>query len=202
MVTKDKHVKAIATALLNVQRSLDPVHKGRKGYGYTYADLAAVMDTVLEGLNKEGVVVVQSPTVTEKQAAAIVTRLIHAATGEEITSTIEVPWSVGGTKMSDAQAYGAAITYGRRYALVSMVCVATEDTDAAGLGNAPQRPVRAPEPAKPSLSAKDRELVAGWLSDAENEPMMRAAWQDVVTAGMDCPEVRSMFADRKKALGL
>lgn len=139
-------MKTIATALLKVQQELDPVHKGRKGYGYNYADLPAVMDACLEALNKAGVVVLQCPKETDKNAACIVTRLIHADSGEEITSTIEVPYGEAG-KMSIAQAYGSAITYARRYALVSMLGIVTEDDDGAAAGKRPQR-VEAPDPAE------------------------------------------------------
>jgi len=126
-------VKNIATALLKVQKNLDPVHKGRKGYGYNYADLPAVMDACLEALNNEGIVVIQAPTTTDKQAAAICTRLIHAESGEEVYGVIEVPTGTV-SKMSDAQAYGSAMTYGSRYALVSMLGIVTEDDDGASAG--------------------------------------------------------------------
>lgn len=128
-------MKEIATALLKVQQSLDPIYKGKKGYGYTYADLPAVLNAVVDVLNQNGVVVVQSPEKTDKNAACIVTRLIHADSGEEISSTIEVPFEADNKqKMSVAQAYGSAITYAKRYALVSMLGVATEDDDGASAG--------------------------------------------------------------------
>lgn len=135
-------MKAIAAALLKVQQGLDPVHKGKKGYGYSYADLPAVMDSCLEALNKAGVVMVQAPTTTDKQAAAICTRLIHAESGEEIYGVIEVPLGTN-AKMSDAQAYGSAMTYGRRYALVSMLGIVTEDDDGATAGKCLQAVQRA-----------------------------------------------------------
>jgi hypothetical protein len=139
-------LKAIATALLSVQQNLDPVHKGRKGYGYNYADLPAVMDSCMDALNAAGILVVQSPALSEKQAAAIHTRLIHAGTGEELTSNIEVPWAIGGTKMSEAQAFGSAMTYARRYALVSMLGIVTEDDDGASAGRKADKspPAKAP----------------------------------------------------------
>lgn len=140
-------MKNIATALLKVQQSLDPIHKGKKGYGYTYADLPAVLNAVVDVLNQNGVVVVQSPDKTEKNAACIVTRLIHADSGEEITSVIEVPFDADNKqKMSVAQAYGSAITYAKRYALVSMLGVATEDDDGASAGTK-DKP-QAPQPPK------------------------------------------------------
>lgn len=156
-------MKNIATALLKVQKELDPVHKGRKGYGYNYADLPAVMDSCLEALNDAGILVVQSPTVSEKQAAAIYTRLIHAETGEEITSTIEVPWAIGNTKMSDAQAYGSAMTYARRYALVAMLGIVTEDDDGASAGN------KRPQRAEPSAEDKARAFLDKLDADLSSE---------------------------------
>ncbi len=160
-------MKKIAAALLQVQQNLDPVHKGRKGYGYTYADLPAVMDACLTALNEAGVVVVQAPVPTEKQAAAVMTRLIHAESGEELTSTIEVPY--GDTaKMSAAQVYGSAITYARRYALVAMLGITTEDDDGASAGQAK----KAPDPA-------ESRAVDWALSYVEG----RAAWDDKV--GLD-----------------
>lgn len=135
-------MKEIATALLKVQKSLDPIYKGKKGYGYTYADLPAVLNAVVDVLNQNGVVVVQSPEKTDKNAACIVTRLIHADSGEEINSVIEVPFEADNKqKMSVAQAYGSAITYAKRYALVSMLGVATEDDDGASAGRKEAKPV-------------------------------------------------------------
>ena len=87
-------MKNIASALLKAQQSIDPIHKGKKGYGYTYADLPAVLNAVLDVLNENGIVVVQSPEKTDKNAACIVTRLIHADSGEEISSVIEVPFEL------------------------------------------------------------------------------------------------------------
>ena len=132
-------MKNIAKALLDIQKNLDSIHKGRKGYGYTYADLPAVMNACVDALNEAGVVLVQSPFQATGNVAGIVTRLIHADSGEEVTSEITVPWSVvvndkGKANMTDAQAHGSAMTYARRYALVAMLGVVTDDDDGASAG--------------------------------------------------------------------
>lgn len=150
-------MKHIATALLTAQQGLDPIHKGKKGYGYSYADLAAVLSELTEALNKVGVVIIQSPAKSDKQAACVVTRLIHAESGEEIVSEIEVPWA-SSKNMNDAQAYGSAITYAKRYALVSMMGVVTEDDD--GAKAAPKR-----EPAPPTETPA-RKKFREWASKA------------------------------------
>lgn len=148
-------MKNIATALLKVQQNIDPIHKGKKGYGYTYADLPSVLNVVVDALNSNGIVVVQSPEKTDKAAACIVTRLIHAESGEEITSTIEVPFEADNKqKMSVAQAYGSAITYAKRYALVSMLGVATEDDDGATAGR--KKAEAAPIPQRKELTDAEK----------------------------------------------
>lgn len=124
-------MKNIAAALLKAQKALDPIKKGRKGHNYKYADLAAVLDEVVQELNAVGVVVMQ-PIMPASQPhhARVDTILIHAESGETITSSAEVPWK-SEARMNDAQSYGSAITYARRYALVSFMGVATEDDDGA-----------------------------------------------------------------------
>ena len=170
-------MKEIATALLKVQQELDPVHKGRQGYGYKYADLPSVMDACLVALNAQGVLVLQCPKETTKNAACIVTRLIHAKSGEELTSTIEVPYGEAG-KMSIAQAYGSAITYARRYALVSMLGIVTEDDDAATAGKRPQ-PVDPNESRAVDWALGYADTRAAWADkiglDGENSAKIAAA---------------------------
>lgn len=161
-------MKNIAAALLKVQRELDPVHKGRKGYGYTYADLPAVINSCLDALNASGIVMLQCPAQTEKQAAAVQTRLIHAESGEEISSIIEVPY--GDTaKMSAAQVYGSAITYARRYALVAMLGIVTEDDDGASAGR------------KTALNTAAHKMA---LEQATNLNELKDVWAQVVKNGL------------------
>ena len=88
---------------------------------------------------------------------ALTTRLIHAS-GEWIEDTLIMPIPVVG-KSNDAQAYGAALTYARRYALTAMLgIVADEDMDSV-----PPQQKKAPAPPKPATkpdSVADNHLVA------------------------------------------
>ncbi|TGT42766.1 ERF family protein [Mesorhizobium sp. M8A.F.Ca.ET.165.01.1.1] len=192
-------MKAIASALLKVQQELDPIHKGRQGYGYKYADLPAVMDACLDALNKHGVVVVQAPVQTDKSAAAILTRLIDAESGEEITGIIEVPYGDPG-KMSLAQTYGSAMTYARRYALVSMLGIVTEDDDGASAGSKPKAQVAA----KPSQVVNPR--VVAWKDKVWPDVQVMSDIDLVTWAAQpdnhekllylksDCPDIYAEFA--------
>lgn len=87
-----------------------------------YADLGSVIDAVKSALHKHGIVYVQGVEDADN-GVAIETRLIHTS-GEWISSTLRIP----ATKQ-DAQGYGSAITYGRRYGLQAMCGVPAEDDD-------------------------------------------------------------------------
>lgn len=201
-------MKSIATALLKAQEGLDPIHKGKKGYGYSYADLAAVLNELTDALNKVGVVIIQSPAKTDKQAACVVTRLIHAESGEEITSEIEVPYELM-KGMNIAQSYGSAITYAKRYALVSMMGVVTEDDDGVkaapkGYTHPTQHVSSTPDPAKvkqatewarkqlePLLSAT-ADTLTEWASNADNAAKLKfvkavapALYQEFYSLGVE-----------------
>lgn len=83
-----------------------------------YASLNEVLDKVKEELNKLGVVVVQEPA-----TGGLVTRLHD--TEDETYTTSFVPF----INPTDMQKLGGAITYARRYALVSMLALEDEDSD-------------------------------------------------------------------------
>jgi hypothetical protein len=184
-------MKHIAKALLAVQQNLDPVHKGRKGYGYTYADLPAVINSCIDTLNANGVLMLQCPIQTYKQAAAIKTRLIHAESGEEVESVIEVPYTEQ-AKMSVAQTYGSAVTYARRYAIVAMLGIVTEDDDGASAGQ------RKPKPSAPTETAVAGYMMA--LNTATTLEELKAVWVQVVQNGHSTPELELAKDARKREL--
>lgn len=83
-----------------------------------YASLNEVLDKVKEPLNKLGVVILQEPA-----AEGLFTRLYDTENGTEASSF--VPF----INATDMQKLGGAITYARRYALVSMLALEDEDDD-------------------------------------------------------------------------
>jgi len=184
-------MKNIAKALLEVQKGLDSVHKGKSGYGYKYADLPAVMASCLDSLNAHGILLIQAPCVSLKQAAAIETRFIHAESGEEITGVVEVPWAVGNTKMSDAQAYGSSMTYAKRYALVSMLGIVTEDDDALKTGNSTK-----------TVSVKDdSHLIALYKTQIHNctsLPELKEQWEEITKNGLGTNKELLGLKDKRK----
>jgi hypothetical protein len=138
----------LAKALLAVQQEIGDVEKGAENpyFDSKYADLSSVIDTVKPVLNKHGIVFLQLPAVPKFEGTiALATILIHAESGESVQAVAEVPLS-----KNDPQAYGSAMTYTRRYSLVSVIGLKTVDDD----GNAASSPtIKKPQP-QPTIAAK------------------------------------------------
>jgi hypothetical protein len=127
----------IMTALLKAQKAIAPVTKNATNphFKSKYATLEAVLDACLEPLHAAGIVSTLEPTYR-----GLVGRLTHAASGEHMECFVPIP------EQDNAQKYGSWLTYAKRYALVSMLCIPQEDDD----GNQAARPAppRGNAPAK------------------------------------------------------
>lgn len=106
-----------------------------------YSDLASVWDAVRAPLSKNGLCVSQMPT-----GDMLVTVLAHKS-GQYIASTMPVKTGRNDAR-NDAQAYGSALTYARRYALSAIVGIAQDDDDGEEAGKNNSYPQ--PNKAKPS----------------------------------------------------
>lgn len=90
-----------------------------------YATLPQVLDVVLDALNKNGIAVLQKPTICEDGAVSIETTLIHGS-GEAIDCGKAVAWP----KDRGPQAIGSVVTYLRRYSIMSICGIGQIDDDA------------------------------------------------------------------------
>jgi hypothetical protein len=131
----------IAKALNKAQAELGSVVKGSNNpyYDSKYADINDVIKTIKETLNKNDITFIQPLMVKEVaglKVTVVETVLLHN-TGEYISSETEVVTKDNG----DAQKYGAAITYSRRFGLQSIVGLPAEDDDGnTATGKAPKTP--------------------------------------------------------------
>ena len=142
----------LAKALLNVQRTVQPVTKDAEN-PFTkswYASLNSVMDACRNALIENGIWMCQYPVpVEQSNSIGLVTKLTHAESGQWQSSLAVVP-----LPKADPQGMGSAITYARRYALTAMLGMVTEDDDGEGAKNCkksftrPKLPVNAPESQK------------------------------------------------------
>lgn len=145
-------MKNIYKALANFQQEVPVILKEVSGYGYKYADLPAIFETINPILKKNGLGFTQLIN-----GVKIKTILFHVESGEHIESETDMPVesliyedvtktnSKGVTEtksvikgfegMNKAQAFGSLITYFRRYALSSMLGLITDkDTDGTKVG--------------------------------------------------------------------
>ena len=130
-------MKNIATALLKAQSEMSNPKKGATNpfFKSKYADLNAIREAVIPTLNENGISVLQ-PIVHVDGKNFVKTILLHES-GELMESLTEIIYN----KMNDAQAQGSGISYARRYALQSFVCVGADDDD----GNKAVEPKQAPK---------------------------------------------------------
>ena len=127
-MNKSETIGALALALSKLQGEAQNLHKDKQGYGYKYAELSSVLDEVRPLLAKFELAVTQLCS-TENTNVIVETVLLHS-TGEWLSSSLSLPISVG-KGMSQAQAIGSCISYGRRYALAAMIGIAQADNDAS-----------------------------------------------------------------------
>lgn len=117
--------KSIASALAAAQMEMGKALKQSTNphFRSKYADLGSVMDACLPALNSSGIAVVQ-PTIDDDSGRYVKTVLIHGNSGEMLEC--RVPLIVS---KNDMQGYGSAVTYARRYGLMTMAGIAPEDDD-------------------------------------------------------------------------
>lgn len=121
-------VTKLAKAMLNVQQQLLPVAKDAENafVKSKYATLNAVMKASRDSLLANSIWVSQYPVPVEAGHLGLVTKLIHAESGEWQASCLVMP-----LPKADPQGYGSALTYARRYGLATMVGLVTELDDDA-----------------------------------------------------------------------
>jgi len=99
---KDKRtMKELFKAIAKFQQEVPIIHKGAEGYGYSYADLPAILETINPLLNKHGLGFTQ--LVNESSIKTIV---FHCETGQTLESNTDIPQGVQLAKMNDFQILG------------------------------------------------------------------------------------------------
>ncbi len=123
-MNKSDSIKTIAPALHKAQAAIKAALKDSTNphFKSKYADLSSVIEAVKKPLLDNDILFLQGVEDAEN-GVAVETMLLHVS-GEWVSSTLKIPAS-----KQDAQGYGSAITYGRRYGLQSMCGVPAEDDD-------------------------------------------------------------------------
>ena len=132
-------MSAIAAAFVQAQRNFAPALKKAENpyFGTKYADLAVCIEAVIDALHANGIALVQHTDQSDK--GVIVSTVFLHESGEHMeTGSIFVP-----AAQNSPQAFVSALTYARRYSLMTSCGIAPEDDD----GNAASKttPARKPD---------------------------------------------------------
>ena len=129
-------IKDLAAALALAQGAFESISKSRTNprFGHAYATLDDIISATRKALSANGLAVMQT-TDKEEEGACVETVLVHSS-GQWIST--KLPIMVGNITsregrdvLTQAQAYGSALTYARRYALAALLNVAAEEDDDA-----------------------------------------------------------------------
>ena len=114
-------MKEFYEALASLQDNINAVIKKEDNpfYKSKYADLNAIFDEVKSKIRANGFILIQTV-----QHNYLHTELVHIATGKKLESDMDLL-----TVKPDMQQLGSAVTYARRYSLLPLLNIETEDDD-------------------------------------------------------------------------
>lgn len=118
---------SLAAKLLDIQANMPDINKDSTNpfIGNRYVSLDRVLEIIVPELHKRDIVLLQPPSTVDGRAA-LTTILLDAETGERMEWTTPLTLD-----KATPQAYGSALTYTKRYALLSLFGqTADEDDDA------------------------------------------------------------------------
>lgn len=187
-VKRSEQINELATALAKAQGKIKVAPKanvakidtrdGKGGYSYSYSTLADVWEACRAPLSENGLALIQ--TVAAEGSKVTVTTLLVHSSGQWISDDLTLA-----ARDASPQAIGSCITYGRRYALGSMVgVVSEEDDDGAEATGRPTQVERKPN---------------GPPAPSEHAPALFEEFRQALLAAKDQATLLSLGAKIKKA---
>jgi hypothetical protein len=130
-------MKEIAAALVKAQKAFGPALKTKTNphLKAKYADLGDCIEAVIDGLNNNGIALMQQTHECES-GVLVETVFIHESGETYSAGKFHVP-----AVKHDAQGYGSALTYARRYSLMAACGIAPEDDDGQATSKRTPAPV-------------------------------------------------------------
>lgn len=121
-----KEYKTIHEAMLAAQMDFPLIKKTDKNpfFKSNYAGLPSILEVVLPIIHSHGLYICQSPVAEDGKVG--VHTVISDGAGNQIKGSFTLPLA-----KNDPQGAGSAITYARRYALVSMLGLNVDEDDDA-----------------------------------------------------------------------
>ena len=152
---QSEEIGELVGALAKAQSEMSKAHKDSENpfFHSKYADIGSIIDASLGALNSNNIAVLQPFKIGESNSVIITTLLAHSS-GQWIRGELLM-----NPEKDTAQALGSVLTYGRRYSLQSMICIAAEDDDAESGMNRDKykkKPAekKKPDPPKPAEKPK------------------------------------------------
>lgn len=125
-MNKSESIAGLAAALAKAQGQMKGAVKDSANpfFKSKYADLASVVEAIRVAFSSNGLSYIQTVEPSDQDEVRVETTILHSS-GEWIScGVLSLPVS-----KSDAQGYGSALTYARRYSLSAATGVAPEDDD-------------------------------------------------------------------------
>ena len=111
------------------------ITRTEQGQGFKYTPLPEILDTIKPILKSHGLVIIQSNVGNPVIGIGITTTIFEVDGKGQLSDTLTVPFEVaeqrgikeGNLVMTKIQGIGATITYLRRYGIVTIIGMASED---------------------------------------------------------------------------
>ena len=165
-----ENITELSKALIKVQRNLTPAVKDATNpfVKNKYATLNSVMSACRSALSDAGVVLFQYPVPGgDENTLCLCTKLVHAESGQFQASLATLP-----LQKNDAQAFGSALSYGRRYMLSSLLGIVTEDDDGNAACNMTSAPKRSYQTQAKRAAAQQQKPLSQIMIDLGLEDML------------------------------
>jgi hypothetical protein len=199
MIETSNDTAKLDEALAKAQGEIEAASKDRNNPAFKskYADITSIWEAARPALAKHGISVTQWPVHADDTRLHIVTRV--AFKGEWIRAHFSIP-----VTKNDAQGYGSATTYAKRYALAAALGVVADDDDDGNAASA--RPQYEPKKAAAPMPPTDVESIGDTFVRRFNEAATseefeeevskaRAAWHRLGVAGK--AKVQNSIAARR-----
>lgn len=130
-----EHTNEIAKAMSKAQKQMRPAIKDASNphFRSKFSSITAVWECLREPMTDNLLSVVQDVT-TESGFVSIETRILHESDQWISFGPLKLP-----VTKQDAQGYGSAISYARRYALCSALGIVSDDDDDGNAASAPPK---------------------------------------------------------------
>ncbi len=127
-------MQKLMAKIFEVQKALPPIQKEKptEKAPYKYVNLERIHQALNPLLLEQRLLVLQPLGKADNGAVTINTIVYDLDSGEKLESNFELP-RAGMQRVNEVQDIGAAITYGRRYSLVSLFRIDGVDDDTDGL---------------------------------------------------------------------